>query len=232
MKVLFAGPSLHGVVPDLSGLVLRGPAAQGDVARAVLDGATAIGLVDGNFEAVASVWHKEILFALGQGVALLGSSSMGALRAAECEPFGMRPVGVIAEAYTCGTLDDDAAVALTHGPAELGYVPFTEPLVDVEPTLARLRALHLLSAADHDAILARARSLYFKDRTDEAMFVGMPVTLAAYREHRVGQKTLDALLLIEELRRTPDARAPRAGVPDAETFFSREILPQLSARAA
>src|SRR4051794_13144181 len=116
MRILFAGPSIHGVAPDLSGIALRPPAKQGDVAQAVLDGATSIGLVDGYFDAVAAPWHKEILFALAHGVGMLGASSMGALRAAECASFGMRPVGSIAHAYLSGDLDDDAAVAISHGP--------------------------------------------------------------------------------------------------------------------
>ncbi len=51
--------------------------------------------------------------------------------------FGMKPIGAIALAYASGALDDDAAVALSHGPAELGFPPVTEPLVNVEPTLQR-----------------------------------------------------------------------------------------------
>ena len=67
MKVLFAGPSLYGLDLDLSGIVLRPPAKQGDVIAAVRDGATAIGLVDGYFGGAAAVWHKEILYALSLG---------------------------------------------------------------------------------------------------------------------------------------------------------------------
>jgi len=57
----------------------------------------------------------------------------------------MRPIGTIALAYASGVLDDDAAVALSHGPAELGYPPLTEPLVNVGPSLERLRELGLIS---------------------------------------------------------------------------------------
>jgi hypothetical protein len=227
VKALFAGPSLHGLSPDLSGVSLRAPAIQGDIAAAVLEGATAIGLVDGNFEASASVWHKEILFALAEGVTVLGASSMGALRAAECAPYGMKPVGAIALAYASGALDDDAAVALTHGPAELGYLPFTEPMVDVEPTLEKLRALEILSAEEYAAVLSHSRRLHFKQRTDEAMFAAWPERLDAYREHRVGRKSQDALLLISELKACPGVRAPRPDLRLQDTFFTRQILPLL-----
>ncbi len=138
MKILFAGPSLYGATLDLTNIDLRPPAAQGDLLQAVVDGATAIGLVDGNFEAIASVWHKEILFAISEGVTVLGSSSMGALRAAECAPFGMVPLGKIATEFASGERDDDADVALCHGPIELGSPPTTLAMVDVEATVTAM----------------------------------------------------------------------------------------------
>src|SRR3569833_3338854 len=121
MRVLFAGPSLYGTTPDLTGIQLRGPAMQGDIAQAVLDGAGAIGLVDGYFDAVAAPWHKEILFALASGVTMLGASSMGALRAAEYTPNNKKPNNKNTHTNTKKTHKNNAAVALSHGPAELGF---------------------------------------------------------------------------------------------------------------
>ena len=135
MKVVFAGPSLHGAEFDPGDVVIRGPAEMGDLERAVAAGATAVGLVDGHYQQVGAVWHKEILFALASGVAVYGAASMGALRVSECEAFGMIPVGDIAHRYCSGELFDDADVALTNGPAELGFPPLTEAMVDVEAEL-------------------------------------------------------------------------------------------------
>ncbi|HEY2515235.1 MAG TPA: TfuA-like protein, partial [Polyangiaceae bacterium] len=56
----------------------RGPASMGDVFRAACGRPRAILLVDGVFERVPSVWHKEVLFALSEGIHVAGSSSMGA----------------------------------------------------------------------------------------------------------------------------------------------------------
>jgi hypothetical protein len=234
MKLLFAGPSLHGLSPDLSGICMRGPAAHGDIARAVLEGVTAIGLVDGNFEAVAAVWHKEILFALARGVAMFGASSMGALRAAECASFGMVPVGAIAEAYVSGSLDDDAAVALLHGPEELGYPPFTEPLVNVEPTLLKLQARGILSYAEREELWREACRLHFKDRTVDAIFAAgwSRARADTYEEHRVNRKGEDALLLVDQLREAAPLPAAHTAAFGAGSFFSREILPALVASRA
>jgi hypothetical protein len=165
MKVLFAGPSLAGThyVPGPAcrtdaeggtGLHSRGPAAQGDIGRAVLQGASAIGLIDGRFEDMASVWHKEILFALSRGVTVLGAASMGALRAAECAAFGMIGIGSIFERYRSGELDDDAAVAQVHAPRELGYAPLSEALVNVEATVDELHRLKLIDLDEKHRLAA------------------------------------------------------------------------------
>lgn len=234
MRVLFAGPSLHGVEPDLTGIVSLPPARQGDIARAVLDGAGSIGLVDGYFDAVAAPWHKEILFALERGVTMLGASSMGALRAAECAAFGMRPIGVIARDYFNGTLDDDAAVAISHGPEELGYPPLSEPLVNVKPTLHRLRTLQLIDEQDHVRLWNRACRLYFKDRSVEAIFPAeeRAELMAAYVAHRINRKADDALQLIDELKLCPEQPSQRRAELEQSSPFARQVLAEMLGETA
>ena len=96
------------------------PARQGDIYRAVRHYAPrAIGLIDGAFAEVRAVWHREILWALSQGVHVFGAASMGALRAVELAPFGMRGVGAVYQAYQTGVwpgfdelFEDDDEVAV------------------------------------------------------------------------------------------------------------------------
>ncbi|OEO32408.1 hypothetical protein VW23_011330 [Devosia insulae DS-56] len=64
--MLFVGPSLYGETPDLTGITVRPPAKQGDIARSVLDGAVAIGLLAGYFAAVASPPPTDSIFALAR----------------------------------------------------------------------------------------------------------------------------------------------------------------------
>lgn len=168
MKVLFAGPSLYGTkwAPDRNDdLVCREPAGQGDIARAAVEGASAIGLIDGRYEDVAAVWHKEILFALEAGVQVYGAASMGALRAAECAAFGMIGIGAVFERYHSGELTDDAAVAQLHAPAELDHAPLTEALVNVEATIVHFAKLGAISREEAQRLDESARALFFKDRT-------------------------------------------------------------------
>lgn len=204
-RIVFAGPSLYGVSPP-AGLIILPPAAQGDVMAAVESGATHIGIVDGYFGTCASVWHKEILHALAQGCRVLGSSSMGALRASECALFGMESVGVIAAAYCSGELTDDADVALTHGPAEFGFVPFTEPMVELRATLANLETHELISAIEATALSLSARRLHFTERNLEALLAGCDLPedrqaeiIKQYEVHAVRLKRQDACLLLDKV---------------------------------
>lgn len=214
MKVLFSGPTLSGTDPRLIlGLVPRPPASHGDVWAAVRDGATAIGLVDGVYEDVAAVWHKEILFALAQGVHVLGAASMGALRAAECAAFGMIGVGDIYRRYADGRLDDDAAVAQLHAPAELGFAPITEALVNVEATLDTLRTERCITEAEFTTLASSARNLFFKDRTHARIVRSANVAparrselIALLDQRRIDLKRHDAMLLVHELVKLPNKR--------------------------
>jgi hypothetical protein len=207
MKVVFVGPTVPDAV-RLAGdtLTIRPPARQGDVLRAVHDGAAAIGLIDGNFEHVAPVWHKEILFALSEGVAVFGAASMGALRAAECADFGMAGIGEIFRQYASGEAEDDSDVALLHAPEELGYAPLTIPLVNVRATLRRLLELRSLSVEDAADVEEAASSLFYKERSWGAiaararLVTNGDALIGKLRAGYVDQKRADGLELLETLR--------------------------------
>lgn len=232
MKLLFVGPSLHGVAFDPGDVAIHGPVEMGDIERAVAAGALAIGIVDGHYQQIGAVWHKEILFALAAGVTIFGAASMGALRAAECEAFGMVPVGAIATRYCTGELFDDADVALTNAPAELGFAPLTEPIVDIEATLAHLQAHHLVTDAESDAIRSAARAIFFADRTIDAIFAALGGSRAGalralYLTHRISQKAADALELLATMKAF--SRTERTAPPDwrfaRSPFWNDRVTP-------
>lgn len=234
MKLLFAGPSLHGSDIDLSGIDLRPPAAHGDIAAAIDGRVTAIGLVDGLFGSTAAVWHKELLYALSLGIRVLGAASMGALRAAECAAYGMEPVGIIANAFADGTLDDDADVALGHLPAELDSAPLSEAKVDADATIDRLLTEGLISAEEHSRLRASIAAIHFADRTVSAIVaraglvpIRMAVVEELYARHRVPLKRRDAELLVARLRDLPDARAPKPVWTFSRSPLWRELYPSL-----
>jgi hypothetical protein len=214
MKVLFAGPSLSGTgfVPSRSGedvllpdhgLTCRGPAKCGDITHAVDQGFRTIGLVDGRFEDVAAVWHKEILYALSKGAMIYGAASMGALRAAECYPFGMIGIGEVFERYAFGGLEDDAAVAQVHAPAEFGYIAFSEAMVTIDATLERAKAAGAICPDEMDYIRSSANAIFFKERSWRRVFDKISIEIAnvevRMRPHICNIKRLDATLLLEAM---------------------------------
>ncbi len=206
MKIVFVGPSLPDAAAVCGDAVTpRPPAAHGDILATVREGATAIGLIDGNFEHVAPVWHKEILHALEQGVAVFGAASMGALRAAECDRFGMIGIGRIYEDYATGQRMDDADVAVLHGPAELGYPSLSLPLVNAEATLDRIEGMDVIDKSYISILREAARSLFYKDRAWPAVLEkagaveNRNLLMQLLHATAVNQKRDDALALVRAL---------------------------------
>ena len=205
--VLFAGPSLSGWEQPLpSAFDRRPPARHGDVFRAAQSLPAAIALADGLFEGVPAVWHKEILWALSLGVPVYGAASMGALRAAELDTYGMVGVGRIYQDYRSGRLDADDEVALLHGPEEIGYLPLTEPLVNVRATGHAAQQAGILSPRAARAVMRSAARLFYKVRTWPSILEGVAATevpkehLERFRawlpDGRVDQKRADALAMV------------------------------------
>ncbi len=216
MKIVFVGPSLAqnrcGFPSDLE---FRPPAVQGDVMQALRDGASVIGLIDGQFECVAPVWHKELLYALKCGIAVFGASSMGALRAAECQAFGMHGVGRIFEDYASGRRVDDADVALLHAPAELGYQALTVPLVNADATLDQAHLAGLIDETEMSRIKQTARQIHYKDRSWKRLSDLSGMSWARLRALidlcYTDQKQLDALAmlaLVQGVNATDPAQVP------------------------
>jgi hypothetical protein len=201
--VIFAGPSIHGLDIQASPeLIIHAPATQGDIFRACLSRPTAIGLIDGYFDSVPSVWHKEILWALSQGINVFGSASMGALRAAELDAFGMLGIGRIYEWYRDGVIEDDDEVALIHGPAETKFLPLSEPMVNVRATCEAAVAAGILQNATADAIVTVAKGIHYQDRTWDTIFSSNADSAAFatwIEKGYVDQKRLDAAMLISEI---------------------------------
>ena len=167
-RIAFVGPSIppnaaQALAPEVT---LLPPARAGDVYRAVGHGeARVIGLVDGVFGSVGSVWHKEILFAISRGCQVFGGASMGALRAAECRSFGIRGVGTVYAAYADGELEDDDEVAVSHLDAAFGYECLTVPMVTVRAALSAAVSVGLLPERDHERAVQAAKNVFYADRT-------------------------------------------------------------------
>lgn len=226
--VIFLGPTLpiDDAQRELDALYLP-PAAQGDVYRAILRKPQAIGIVDGYFERVPAVWHKEILWAMTRGVHVFGAASMGALRAAELAAFGMEGIGEIFAAFRDDALEDDDEVAIRHLPAELGYRAQSEAMVNIRWTLARAAGEGVITAATRDSLVRIAKAFFYPNRSypdllarargdgcDGAELARLTSWLPG---GRVDQKREDALAMLRVMRiRLAD------GLPPKRVTFSFE----------
>lgn len=198
-RVVFAGPSIAGL-PVPKGVEVRPPAACGDLASLMDDPPAAVALIDGVFKSGPTVWHKEIAALLACGTQVIGGASLGALRAAELERFGMVGVGEIFRACRAGFLVRDDAVMLDHAPEELGYEPLSLPLVDAEyvlwcadlPPPALRMMQRIVRTTPFETRSWRSSREEYRRRTGEAF----PLSLAAL-ETAPSLKRMDAMLVLK-----------------------------------
>jgi hypothetical protein len=169
--LVFLGPTLQlDEAEKILDAVYLQPASQGDILLAAhAFHPRAMILIDGLFEDRPAVRHKEILWAMAQGIVMIGAASMGALRAAELDRFGMVGVGLIYRWYRRWKLAPDDAVAVQSAPAELGFLPLTESLIDLQRTFSSLMRRKVITLAERNELSAVARSINFRERTMQAV---------------------------------------------------------------
>jgi hypothetical protein len=200
---VFVGPTRLKKVPRR--VHVFEPAALGSVFRAIDEGYKLICLIDGYFGNTPSVWHKEILFALKSGVTVCGSSSIGALRAAELHSFGMLGFGRVYRAFRRGVLQDDDEVCVLHAVPELGFEPLSEAMVNIRYSLKMMRRRRLIDRDAEFRITSRLKELHFSKRVPAAIGDAFEEEFGQqgaakfdlYERTKVDIKALDADLMLE-----------------------------------
>jgi len=226
--LVYVGPTLPAaeVAALLPGASVLPPVAVGDILLAIRRrGIQRIAIIDGYFERMAAVWHKELLRALERGIAVWGAASMGALRAAELAPFGMRGVGAIYRGYARGTLTADDEVAVAHLPAEYHYRATSDALVNLRDGIARAP---MLSAPLRDQLVALARGRFYRERSwhqlvADAQASGLPKqSLAALSVWpKPDRKAADARMLLRALAK--DRSRPVRGQRVPRTWAIKQL---------
>jgi hypothetical protein len=208
---VFVGPTLPRPAAEaiLQACYLP-PVRQGDVYRVVRDMTPrAIGIIDGVFLDVPSVWHREILWALSQGIHVFGAASMGALRAAELAGFGMRGIGEIFAAYRAGRwpgydepFEDDDEVAVIHAPAEAGALAMSDAMVDLRATLLAAETAGVIDRPRRDALTDAMKRLHFSERSFARLAgaTGDETVRRWLTANQVRRKRLDAVAMLEAMR--------------------------------
>lgn len=143
-------------------VVYKPPIKRGDIDEALKENPNIIGIIDGVFHQSPAVAHKEILKAMYNGVKVIGSSSMGALRASELDSLGMIGIGYVYEQYRDGkiTSDDDVAVSLDKDTLEAISVP----LVNMEYVFRNAEKENIITEGEKEELLKIAKEIYYPKR--------------------------------------------------------------------
>ena len=208
-SIVYLGPSLsHAEAAGLLQADYRPPIKRGDL-PSHYEGTVVI--IDGEFGQSLSVSPNEILSLLDRGTTVIGASSMGALRAAELYPFGMKGYGWIYEQYRSGRIIADDEVAIAYSPLDLR--PVTVPLVNVRYWLGELEAAGHLEAKVSRRMLASLRRVFYADRTDQRV-----------------RLELEKIVGADELRRLYNISG--GGITDVKAADARQVLMHLARNGA
>lgn len=169
--VVFLGPSapasdILAILPDAT---VRPPAQRGDLyAHRILKHQIFL-ILDGAFGSVLAISPREVIDVVADGAVVVGASSMGALRAADCSPAGAHGVGVIFRLFRNRRISNEDEVAVLFC-EERPFPPLTEPLINVRIALRRANRKGLIATSEAEKIIAAAQSLHFTRRSWSRIF--------------------------------------------------------------
>ncbi len=229
---IFLGPTLpQAEAQQWLDAVYLPPVSQGDIVSLLRHRPTMIGIIDGYFERVPAVWHKEILMAMKQDIPVFGGSSMGALRAAELHAFGMIGVGQVFEWYRDGVIEADDEVAIRHAPAAYNYRPVNEALVNIRRTLQEAVNHNIISPELQETLIKLAQQLPYRKRTypnllKTGQMAGVPVSKiealrAFFANHAIDQKRLDAIALLKQMANFTPSSKP--AFPNYDVYHTSKL---------
>jgi TfuA protein len=211
--IIFLGPSLtHEKARKILDAEYRPPAKKGDFLRFTMpaDGLTVVGLVDGYFLQDYPPSPIEIYqLIIRKNTVVIGSASLGALRAVELEKFGMIGVGKIFELYKKGIVnaDDEVAVTFTEEPQSLQ----SEAMIDIRFNLFIAKRKGIIDEITKKIVARVAKSVYFPYRNYEDILDktknmhpelehGLESFRAYIRNNRRSLKEKDAIRLVEYIK--------------------------------
>lgn len=203
--VIYVGPSLPRAEdrPAADCITYLPPIRRADLPALGSEGVHCVGIIDGEFDQSLAVTPREVMDLLRAGVVVFGSSSMGALRAAELYAVGMIGVGRVYEMYRTEEVTSEDEVALLFDSDTKRAL--TEPLVNVRCALQRVTDAGQCTPKTADLILDVAQGLHYRDRTYRHILrraseaAGMDLTRLEAPLRAWDQKREDALALIERV---------------------------------
>ncbi|MEM0240590.1 MAG: TfuA-related McrA-glycine thioamidation protein [Candidatus Nezhaarchaeales archaeon] len=208
--VVFTGPSLshREARTILEHATYMPPIKRGDATKAFESGAKIIGVIDGVFFQDVAVSPRELLNLLDRGAIIVGGGSIGALRAAELDEFGMIGVGEIYRMYKRGEVLSDDEVALIFDPYT--FEPLSEPLINIRYNVRKLANEGVIDNMMAEKLIQIAKNLHYSQRSYEKVLaeaLKQGFLSPAERDHllrliierRVDLKKLDAIEVLRKI---------------------------------
>lgn len=211
--IIFLGPSLaHEKARKILDAEYKPPAKKGDFLKFATQTnvLTVVGLVDGYFLQDYPPSPIEVYqLIMRKNTVVIGSASLGALRAVELEKFGMIGVGKIFELYKRGTInaDDEVAVTFTEEAQSLQ----SEAMIDIRFNLFMAERKGIIDKITKKTVARVAKSVYFPYRNygdildkTKNMHPELEDNLESFRAYidrnRQSLKEKDAIRLVEYIK--------------------------------
>lgn len=213
---IYTGLSLtaRAVSRVLPSAIVAPPIKRGQLHHDLRAGFHVVGIIDGEFQQSLAVSPSEILDLLRCGVAVYGSSSMGAMRAAELTHCGMRGIGKIFDHIVATPYfkDDHLGQLFFEGRGA------TMPLIDFEFALSALTNDGAITKPQRQRLTSMYRRTHFALRSVahlQATYRGADAAtvrqvLASLSRRTTSQKQQDARLLVATIARDLRAVANQA----------------------
>lgn len=168
--VVFLGPTcpaadIRAILPDA---FIVPPVARGDLYRYRLLGFSVFLILDGVFGNALAVSPREVVDVIEDGGAVIGASSMGALRAADCLPAGAIGHGLVYRLYRSRVLGSEDEVAVTYM-AQRPWPALTQALVNMRFAIRRAARAGLLGRKEARVLEHAAFELPFAERSWDAV---------------------------------------------------------------
>jgi len=232
--IVFLGPSLdlqqaQQVLPNAC---FHPPIQCGDMVNLLKLNPKRMIIIDGLYENTPAVWHKEILYALEQGVEVIGAASMGALRAAEMSYYGMKGVGQIYQWFESGELEDDDEVAVLHHGEQRQFSAINDAMVNIRATLKKAVAQDITDDSIAAELIELAKETFYPNRQLRKLIkkhakqkdCSHDDLMAWLDDNYIDQKRLDAHAVLEWARDNAYQKPTCREMTNQSRFFKRLLI--------
>lgn len=164
--IMFAGPSITKIPEKFfSKITVCPPIKTGDLEPLISLQPRICVIIDGVFSKNRAITPFECIELINLGWIVIGSSSMGALRAADLYSMGMIGIGEVYNMYRLGICTSDADVAVVYDFSNAAYKELTISLVHVRSLLQGLENKQLIDAIKSRKLLLKAKQIIWYERT-------------------------------------------------------------------